>query len=203
MCGHPLSRSQGLNTQGDPWRQGVHTRGECCFIQHEEEVGCSITPWQGESGRRSPSDKASQCHHIEHHCQDSWHHHGRQTNNGALRCHWVGYLPGPHPCSHLQRTSYVQDVSRLCSKTPWTWYEMDSAQLVNGTRHRLMGQTTHHFEWTLYYWATSCFQSQTGCTSVNTYTIGLFCIIFLKDITRNYICCISYHKTKYNTKIYY
>ena len=30
-----------------------------------------------------------------------------QTNNALLHCHRVGFLPGPHPCSHPQRTSKV------------------------------------------------------------------------------------------------
>ena len=42
---------------------------------------------------------------------------------GVLHCHWVGYLPGLHPCSHPQRTSYVHLVSMVCLKTPWTWFE--------------------------------------------------------------------------------
>ena len=67
-----------------------------------------------------------------YHCQDSWHHHDRQTSNGVLHCHWVGYLPGPHPCSHPQQTSYIHGVSTLCPKTRWTWFEMELAQHVKG-----------------------------------------------------------------------
>ena len=29
-------------------------------------------------------------------------------------------IPGPHPCSYPQRTSYVQGVSTLCPKATWT-----------------------------------------------------------------------------------
>ena len=49
-----------------------------------------------------------------------------------LHCHWVGYLSGPHSCSHPQHTSYDQGVSMLCPQTPWTWFETDSAQHVKG-----------------------------------------------------------------------
>ena len=80
--------------------------------------------------KTTPSENA--CHHAGDHCQDSWHHHDRQTSNGVLHCHWVGYLPQPHPCSHPQQTSYVHGVSTLCPKTPWTWFEMESAQHVKG-----------------------------------------------------------------------
>ena len=48
-------------------------------------------------------DTSNHRHHTGDHCQDSWHHHGRQTSNGALDCHWVGYFTGPHPWSHPQR----------------------------------------------------------------------------------------------------
>ena len=95
-------------------------------------IGWKMTP---------PSEKASHHHHTGDHGQDSWHHHGRQTSNGVLHCHWVGYLPGPHPCSHPQWTPYVQGVSTLCSKTPWTWFEMDSAQHVKGTSCHFLGRS--------------------------------------------------------------
>ena len=52
-----------------------------------------------ESGKRPPSGKASHHHHTGDHYQDSWDHQGNQTSNRALHCHWVGYLPGTHPCS--------------------------------------------------------------------------------------------------------
>ena len=37
-----------------------------------------------------------------------------------------------HPCSHPQQTSCVQNVSTSCPKAPWTSFETDSAQHVEG-----------------------------------------------------------------------
>ena len=124
ISGHPLPQSPWFNIQRDPGGHSGHTRGRCPFIQHGEKVG--------EFGRQHLSGKASHHHHTGNHCQDSWHHHGRQTSIRALHRHWVGYLLGMHPYSYPQWTSYVQGVSTLGSKAPRTWSEMDLAQHVKG-----------------------------------------------------------------------
>ena len=47
--------------------------------------------------------------------------------------------------SHPQQTSYVQDVSTLCSKALWTWSETDSAQYVKRKSCNFLGRSEQGF----------------------------------------------------------
>ena len=46
-------------------------------------------------------------------------------SNGVWHCHWVGYLQGPHPCSHPDRTSYVKVSARSQSSLHVIWNRLN------------------------------------------------------------------------------
>ena len=161
------------------------------WVHHEGSIRRPIVPWANvlttelhlapvkkwdaefDPGRDSLEDDPSQRTSVTgDHGQDSWRHHGRQTSNRVLHCHWVEISP---------RTASMQSstTSFICPKCQYSVPKLLGSDLKQ-TRHFLDRSQQLSSEICDYVWVRSPSLATRDKATVNTVETGTYVLHLLR-----------------------